>query len=59
MGPSLWEEAAMSRPGFSDQFKLMVGMSPMEYVGGWRMKMAYDALSNGNQSVMQIAEDCG
>lgn len=37
----------------------MVGMSPMEYVTGWRMQQAYDVLITENKSVMQIAECCG
>jgi transcriptional regulator GlxA family with amidase domain len=31
----------------------------MEYVTGWRMQHAYDALVVNNKSVTQIAEDCG
>ena len=34
-------------------------MSPMEYVTGWRMQYAYNALVSDNKSVMQIADDCG
>lgn len=56
---SLSEEAGMSRSSFADKFKQMVSMSPMEYVTGWRMQYAYDALTSDNKSVMQIAEDCG
>ncbi len=56
---TLSEEAAMSRSAFADLFKHMVGMSPMEYVTGWRMQNAYDVLSSDNTSVMQIAEDSG
>ena len=56
---TLSESAGMSRSAFADQFKHMVGMSPMEYVTGWRMQQAYDVLSSDNKSVMQIAEDSG
>lgn len=56
---TLSEEAAMSRSAFADQFKHMVGMSPMEYVTGWRMQHAYDALVADSKSVTQIAEDSG
>ncbi len=56
---TLSEEAAMSRSAFADLFKHMVGMSPMEYVTGWRMQSAYDVLSSDNTSVTQIAENCG
>jgi AraC-like DNA-binding protein len=53
------EEAGMSRSAFADKFKQMLGMSPMEYVMSWRMQQAYNTLTSGNESVMQIAEDCG
>ena len=56
---TLSEEAGMSRSGFADKFKQMVNMSPMEYVTGWRMQNAYDALISDHKSVMQLAEDCG
>lgn len=56
---TLSEEATMSRSSFADQFKHMIGMSPMEYVTGWRMQHAYDVLSSDNKSVTQIAEECG
>ncbi len=55
----LSEEAGMSRSAFADKFKQMVDMSPIEYVTGWRMQSAYDALTSDNKSVMQIAEGCG
>ena len=56
---TLSDEAGMSRSAFADQFRQMVGMSPMKYVTGWRMQNAHDALTSENKSVMQIAEDCG
>lgn len=56
---TLSEEAAMSRSAFADLFKHMVGMSPMEYVTGWRMQNAYEVLSSDSTSVTQIAEKCG
>ena len=56
---TLSEVAAMSRSAFADQFKHMVGMSPMEYETGWRMQQAYDVLTSDNKSVMKIAEDSG
>jgi AraC-like DNA-binding protein len=55
----LSEEAAMSRSAFADQFKHMVGMTPMEYVVGWRMQHAYDALTSDSRSVTQVATECG
>jgi AraC family transcriptional activator of mtrCDE len=56
---TLSEEAGMSRSAFADKFKRMIDMSPMEYVTGWRMQRAYDALSSDNKSIMQLAEDSG
>ncbi|MCK5395049.1 MAG: AraC family transcriptional regulator [Gammaproteobacteria bacterium] len=56
---TLSEEAGMSRSAFADKFKQMVDMSPMEYVTGWRMQHAYDAMTSDSKSVMQIAEDSG
>jgi AraC-like DNA-binding protein len=56
---TLSEEAGMSRSAFADKFKQMLDMSPMEYVMSWRMQQAYNTLTAGNESVMQIAEDCG
>ena len=56
---TLSEEAGMSRSAFADKFKQMLDMSPMEYVMSWRMQQAYNTLTSGNESVMQIAEDCG
>jgi AraC-like DNA-binding protein len=53
------KDKGMSRSAFADLFKHMVGMSPMEYVTGWRMQNAYDVLSSDNTSVMQIAENSG
>jgi AraC-like DNA-binding protein len=56
---TLSEEAGMSRSAFADKFKQMLDISPMEYVMSWRMQQAYNTLTSCNESVMQIAEDCG
>lgn len=56
---ALSTEAGMSRSAFADKFKQMIDMSPMEYITGWRMQHAYDALVSNNRSVMQLAEDSG
>jgi AraC-like DNA-binding protein len=56
---TLSEKAAMSRSAFADQFKHMVGMSPMAYVTGWRMQHAHDALVSDNKSITQLSEECG
>ena len=56
---TLSKEAAMSRSAFSDHFKHMLGMSPMEYLTGWRMQHGYDTLVTSNKTISQISEECG
>jgi AraC-like DNA-binding protein len=55
----LADVASMSRSAFADAFTDLVGMTPMQYVTGWRMQYAYDQLLTTSQSVAQIAESCG
>jgi AraC-like DNA-binding protein len=55
----LAETAGMSRSAFADAFTDLVGMTPMQYVTGWRMQYAYDQLLTTSDSVAQIAENCG
>lgn len=55
----LAEEAGMSRSAFADAFTELVGMTPMQYVTGWRMQYAYDQLLTTSDSIAQIAESCG
>jgi AraC-like DNA-binding protein len=55
----LADAAGMSRSAFADAFTDLVGMTPMQYVTGWRMQYAYDQLLTTPQSVAQIAETCG
>jgi AraC-like DNA-binding protein len=55
----LADAAGMSRSAFADAFTDLVGMTPMQYVTGWRMQFAYDQLVTTSQSVAQIAESCG
>jgi len=56
---TLSEKAGMSRSAFADKFKQMMDMTPIEYVTGWRMQNAYDALTSNVKSVMEIAEESG
>lgn len=49
----------MSRTRFAEQFKALVGSTPMEYLTEWRMSLAYNRLSQTDQSVLAIALDLG
>ena len=55
----LADAAGMSRSAFADTFTDLVGMTPMQYVTGWRMHYAYDQLVTTLQSIAQVAEACG
>lgn len=49
------ERAGMSRTVFTLKFKETVGMSPMEYLTRWRMRVAADKLMNSRDSLTEIA----
>lgn len=49
----------MSRTGFANQFKQLVGNTPMEYLTQWRMSLAYSKLQLSKESVLSIALDIG
>jgi AraC-like DNA-binding protein len=55
----LADAAGMSRSAFADGFTVLVGMTPMQYVTGWRMQYAYDQFLTTAQSIAQVAESCG
>ena len=55
----LAEQACMSRSGFAQKFKEMVGSSPIQYVSRWRMLLAGDRLSNSNEPISAIALSVG
>ena len=51
--------AYMTRPYFSVLFKRVCGMTPHEYVNARRMETAKKLLSNGNQTISEIADAVG
>lgn len=51
--------ASMSRSGFASTFKKMVGVAPMDYLKNWRMQIACELLSAGNESLSSIASTVG
>lgn len=47
--------AGMSRSAFAATFKRQVGTPPLEYLIGWRMSFARDALRRDTQSISELA----
>jgi len=55
---SLAQAARMSRTRFAQLFRELVGQTPLNYLGGWRMALAQDLLQQ-DLSLAQIAGDIG
>ena len=55
----LARHAGMSRSGFSDRFRTLVGATPAKYLTAWRMQEAVALLETADLSIEQIAEACG
>ncbi len=55
----LAKETALSRSTFFDRFRREVGVSPMEYLLGWRMAIAKDLLRGDGVSVSEVAQRVG
>lgn len=51
--------AGMSRSAFSSRFGEVLGCAPIEYLMRWRMALAKDALTRGNNTLDGIAEQIG
>ncbi len=49
----------MSRSSFAARFKLLVGMTPMNYLTNWRMQKARDLLRERQLPLIDIAEQVG
>jgi AraC-like DNA-binding protein len=56
---SLASAAGMSRTAFAVRFKQLVGLPPLDYLSGWRMTVARNALRKGDESMVDIAERIG
>ncbi|WP_176489039.1 AraC family transcriptional regulator [Rhizorhabdus dicambivorans] len=56
---TLAREACLSRTTFAERFRQMVGLTPIQYVGRWRMTIAEDLLSQSNQTIEQIRTQLG
>ncbi len=55
----LAREAAMSRSAFFVRFSRLMGMTPMEYLLGWRIALAKRMLSRDGATVADVAERVG
>jgi AraC-like DNA-binding protein len=55
----LAKQAGLSRSTFFDRFRREVGVSPMEYLLGWRMTLAKDLLRQERIGVAEVAERAG
>ncbi|RFU47957.1 AraC family transcriptional regulator [Paraburkholderia sp. DHOC27] len=55
----LASKVGMSRTAFIERFKDLVGLPPLEYLIGWRMTLARDALKTGNDTLAGIAAAVG
>ena len=56
---ALAQETGLSRSALADRFVAMLGEPPMQYLTGWRMALAAQALSSSNDAVARIAERVG
>ena len=56
---TLAQEAGLSRSALADRFVALLGEPPMQYLTGWRMALAAQALSTTNDSVARVAERVG
>lgn len=55
----LAREAGVSRSGFAQRFRELVGESPMRYLARWRMLAARRLLASGTLSTAEVAERVG
>ena len=56
---ALAQESGLSRSALADRFVALLGEPPMQYLTGWRMALASQALSTSNDSVARVAERVG
>ena len=56
---SLAREAGLSRTGFATQFSAKMGLTPMQYLTGWRMQVACQELVKERVNVAEVAARVG
>jgi len=52
-------ECALSRSAFAEKFARIIGETPMQYFGHWRLQVADRYLKDEQNSIAQIAADVG
>lgn len=52
-------DTGLSRSALADRFVELIGEPPMQYLTGWRMALAAQALANTNDAVTRVAETVG
>jgi len=57
--PRLAKEVGSSRSTLADRFTHFVGLSPMRYLGNWRMQLAARLLADGTSKLSAVAADVG
>lgn len=55
----LAREVGMSRTRFAEEFREIIGTSPVHYLTEWRFQRAIAALSTGLRPIGEIARECG
>ncbi len=56
---TLAQASYLSRTIFSERFRALVGVTPMHYLGSYRMTLAAEKLKNRQLSLHQVAEAVG
>lgn len=56
---TLAQASCLSRTIFSERFRTLVGVTPMHYLGSYRMTLAAEKLKNRQLSLHQVAEAVG
>jgi transcriptional regulator GlxA family with amidase domain len=56
---ALARETGLSRSALGERFAHLIGEPPMQYLTRWRLALAAQALSAGNDAVARIAERVG
>lgn len=56
---ALADVAGQSRSAFAEKFRMTVGVSPIDYLAGWRMRLAAARLRRGKEPLTRIAQSLG
>ncbi len=49
----------LSRSALNERFNGLIGEPPMQYLMGWRLALAQQALAHGNDAVARVAGQVG